>query len=117
MSLGHQLLIVAAVFQIFDAIVIVMGGALRGAGDTRWMMVVTFISAYVVFIPSATVLAFRFDGGALGAWIGAAVYIFVLSCFMWWRFKSERWRDINIFSAAIPVPPAPVRATQAAPEN
>ena len=116
-SLGHQLLIVAAVFQIFDAIVIVMGGALRGAGDTRWMMVVTFISAYVVFIPSATVLAFRFDGGALGAWIGAAVYIFVLSCFMWWRFKSERWRDINIFSAAIPVPPAPVRATQAAPEN
>ena len=32
-DVGHQLLIVAAVFQIFDAICIVMGGALRGAGE------------------------------------------------------------------------------------
>lgn len=116
-SLGHQLLIVAAVFQIFDAICIVMGGALRGAGDTRWMMVVTFISAYVVFIPCATLLAFYFKGGALGAWIGAAVYICVLSGLMWWRFTSERWRHINIFSEPDPAPVASVPAGQAAPEN
>jgi MATE family multidrug resistance protein len=116
-SLGHQLLIVAAVFQIFDAIVIVMSGALRGAGDTRWMLIVTFLSAYVVFIPCAIVLAFRFNGGALGAWIGAAVYIFVLSCFMGWRFKSERWRHINIFSETVPVLPAPARVSPTAPEN
>lgn len=96
--LGHQLLIVAAVFQIFDAICIVMGGALRGAGDTRWMLMVTFVSAYLVFIPSAVVLAFPLGGGALGAWIGAAIYIAVLSLFMWLRFRGERWRDINIFS-------------------
>ena len=104
LSLGHELLIVAAVFQIFDAICIVMSGALRGAGDTRWMLVVTFLSAYVVFIPCATLLAFRFDGGALGAWVGAALYIFVLSGFMGWRFRSERWRHINIFSESTPVP-------------
>lgn len=117
LSLGHQLLIVAAVFQIFDAIVIVMSGALRGAGDTRWMLVVTFLSAYVVFIPCATVLAFRYTGGALGAWVGAAVYIFVLSCFMWWRFRSERWRHINIFSESDSPAAAAPRAPQAAPEN
>lgn len=95
---GHQLLIVAAVFQIFDAICIVMGGALRGAGDTRWMLMITFVSAYLVFIPSATAFAFHFQGGALGAWIGAACYIAVLSFFMWGRFRGERWREINIFS-------------------
>jgi len=97
-DLGHQLLMVAAVFQIFDAICIVMGGALRGAGDTRWMMMITFVAAYLVFIPSAIVFAFYFDGGALGAWIGAACYICVLSLLMWWRFHGERWREINIFS-------------------
>jgi len=117
LTLGHELLIVAAVFQIFDAIVIVLSGALRGAGDTRWMLVVTFLSAYVVFIPCATLLAFHFDGGALGAWIGAAVYIFVLSCFMWWRFRSERWRHINIFSESEPEVVVPVVSPQAAPEN
>jgi len=97
-SLGHQLLILAAVFQLFDAICIVMGGALRGAGDTRWMLVATFFTAYVVFIPLATTFAFYFEGGALGAWTGAAIYIVVLSGFMWWRFHSERWRAINIFA-------------------
>ncbi|MCF6283762.1 MAG: MATE family efflux transporter [Candidatus Hydrogenedentes bacterium] len=100
LSLGHQLLVLAAVFQLFDAICIVMGGALRGAGDTRWMLVITFLTAYVVFIPLATTFAFYFDGGVLGAWIGAAIYIIVLSGFMWWRFRSERWRDIRIFSGA-----------------
>jgi len=97
-TLGHQLLIIMAVFQVFDAICIVMSGALRGAGDTRWMLLATFLSAYVVFIPCATALAFHFNGGAAGAWMGAALYICVLSGLMWWRFKSERWRHIDIFS-------------------
>lgn len=117
LTLGHELLIVAAVFQIFDAICIVLSGALRGAGDTRWMLIVTFLSAYVVFIPCATLLAFYFRGGALGAWIGAAVYICVLSGFMGWRFRSERWRHINIFSSVDTGPGVPVVAPQAAPEN
>lgn len=102
LQLGHQLLIVAAVFQIFDAVCIVMSGALRGAGDTRWMMWVTFFSAYLVFIPCAIVLAFPLGGGVLGAWIGAAVYILVLSVLMWGRFRGERWREMNIFSATRP---------------
>ena len=100
LSLGHQLLILAAVFQLFDAIAIVMGGALRGAGDTRWMLMITFATAYVVFIPLATTFAFYFNGGALGAWIGAAAYIVVLSLFMWWRFHSERWHAIDIFGGS-----------------
>ena len=107
LSLGHQLLILAAVFQLFDAIAIVMGGALRGAGDTRWMLMITFVTAYVVFIPLATTFAFYFDGGALGAWIGAAAYIVVLSCFMWWRFHSGRWRAINIFATNTVSEPTP----------
>ena len=71
----------------------------------------------MVFIPCATVLAFRYNGGALGAWVGAAVYIFVLSCFMWWRFRSERWRHINIFSESESPAAAASRAPQTAPEN
>lgn len=107
-SLGHQLLIIMAVFQIFDAVCIVLGGALRGAGDTRWMLLATFVSAYVVFIPCATALAFHFDGGAVGAWMGAALYICVLGGLMLWRFKSERWRHINIFSETEAAKPAAV---------
>jgi len=98
-NLGHRLLILAAVFQAFDATNIVCMGALRGAGDTRWMMWITFFAAYVFFLPLAGVIALLFNGGAYGAWIGATIYIFLLSGVLFARFRGERWRHINIFSA------------------
>ncbi|MBI2422989.1 MAG: MATE family efflux transporter [Candidatus Hydrogenedentes bacterium] len=99
LRLGGQLLILAAIFQCFDAICIVCQGALRGAGDTRWLMFTTLVAAYCFFLPIASVMAFVLNGQALGAWIGAAIYIIALSGIMFARFQGERWRNINIFSA------------------
>ncbi len=96
--MGHRLLILAAIFQAFDAVNIVGFGALRGVGDTRWMMFAMFIGAYLVFLPLALLLAFCFHGGAVGAWIGATIYIIGLSFVIYRRFMGERWRHINIFS-------------------
>ncbi|MDX9975440.1 MAG: MATE family efflux transporter [FCB group bacterium] len=95
---GHALLILAALFQAFDAINIAVMGALRGAGDTRWMAVVVVVAAYGGFLPLALLLGFTFDGGAIGAWIGATAYIIGLSGVLFWRFQGERWRGIRIFA-------------------
>lgn len=104
--LGWQLLVCAAVFQGFDGMNIVCAGALRGVGDTRWVMFATMVGAYPVFLPIATAMAY-YGGGALGAWIGATVYISGLSMAMLWRFHAERWRSISIFDVpaeeALPV--------------
>ena len=99
LRLGHTLIIMAAFFQLFDAVNITVSGALRGAGDTRWMAWVAFIGAYVVFLPCATTLAHVLGLGALGAWMGAMVYIASLSGVYLFRFRRERWHDIRIFSA------------------
>ncbi len=107
-ALGHRLLLLAAVFQGFDAVNIICMGGLRGAGDTRWMMWVMFITAYLVFLPMALFCAFTLGGEAFGAWIAASLYIVGLSGMLFHRFHSEAWRDINIFSeeeeAALPEP-------------
>jgi len=97
-ELGGLLLICAAIFQTFDAINIVASGALRGAGDTRWMAVISILAAYGVFLPVAYVFAYPGGMGAFGAWIGATIYIIGLSGLLFWRFSGERWREINIFS-------------------
>ena len=97
-GLAHRLLVLAAMFQAFDAVNIICMGALRGAGDTRWMMWMTFIAAYCFFLPIASVLAFVFGGGAYGAWVGATIYIVTLSSMLYRRFNGERWRHINIFN-------------------
>ena len=97
-ALGHTLLILAAIFQAFDAVNITVMGALRGAGDTRWIAVVMFLFAYFFFLPLAIVLAFFARMGALGAWIGATAYIIGLSGILFARFRGERWRHIRIFT-------------------
>jgi MATE family multidrug resistance protein len=105
--IGRILFILAALFQGFDAINIVISGALRGAGDTRYMAIVMFIAAYAFFLPCAAVFAFTLDGGAIGAWIAASIYIIALSGILLHRFASERWRGIEIFEAdAEPRPPS-----------
>lgn len=97
-QLGARLLLLAAIFQGFDAVTIVTIGALRGAGDTRWIMWVMFFAAYFIFLPTATFLAVWMGGGAHGAWVGATIYIITLSGLLFYRFRSGRWRGFSIFS-------------------
>ena len=107
--LAHRLLILAAVFQGFDAVNIICMGALRGAGDTHWMMRVMFAAAYLFFLPLSIICAMALHGKAFGAWIAATVYVTGLSSILFKRFQGERWRDINIFSqtsTATAAPPA-----------
>lgn len=112
--IGRVLFLLAAFFQGFDAINIVISGALRGAGDTRFMAVVMFIAAYLVFLPLAAVFAFTLEGGAIGAWIAAAIYIVGLSGVLLYRFASEAWRGIRIFDTdAEPPVERPPRAAGA----
>jgi len=96
--LGWQLLVIAAVFQLSDSTQIVLMGALRGAGDTRWVMMATLIGAYFCFLPLACFLALVYPGGPFWAWVGASIYIIGLSITLMRRFLSERWRHINIFA-------------------
>ena len=102
--LGRRLLILAAIFAGFDAISIVLMGALRGAGDTRWVMWALFIGAWAINLPLALFFAHVLELGALGAWYGATTYVIVLSGAFAWRFYRGEWRHINIFTAEIGEP-------------
>ena len=67
---------------------IVAGGALCGAGDTRWMATATFSLAYFVFLPAAMVLAFP-------ARLGATAYIIILAGPLFTgRFAARCWRVV-----------------------
>ncbi len=101
-SIGRKLLILSAIFGGFDGAGIIAMGALRGAGDTRWIMGATFVGTYFFSLPLAWLLAWPMGLGAVGAWIGATVYIIVLSAVLLHRFHGEKWRGISIFSSGSP---------------
>ena len=48
-----------------------LGGALRGAGDVRYVLGVITVTAWLVRIPVAVILTIVFGLGAPGAWVGA----------------------------------------------
>lgn len=96
--LGRVLLVLAAIFQGFDAVNIVLFGALRGAGDTRWTALVAVAWGYGFFLPVAYVFSLVLNYGAIGAWGVLIVYIMGMSGTVALRFRGERWREIKVFS-------------------
>lgn len=71
-AIGTSLLIYAALFQIPDAIQIAAAGALRAYEDTFAVMVITFISYWLVGFGTGWYLAYQTTNpmGAAGFWIG-----------------------------------------------
>ena len=96
LTLGGPLLAVGAAFQVCDSFGVLSGGALRGAGDTRWPFLVQTALAWGVFLPAAYLGGFVFNGGLTGAWLGGVVYVAVLGLALRWRFRSGAWKAVRI---------------------
>ncbi len=69
-GVGWRLLMVCAVFQLFDALQVVATGALRGLGETRSPMVWNFVGLWCFGLPLGYTLAFPLDWGIVGLWVG-----------------------------------------------
>jgi len=94
---GGAVMICAAFFQLFDAMAIIMAGALRGAGDTIWPGLVTAVLSWTFIIGAGwTIAILRPEWGAVGPWIGAALFITSLGIAMVWRFARGPWREIDL---------------------
>ena len=88
---------VAAFFQLFDGLQIVVTGSLRGAGDTRTPMVCHLIGYWVIGLPLGAMLCFGRGLGARGLWMGLStglIAIGVVLTTFWWRTAREWWLRI-----------------------
>ena len=96
LALGRPLLALGAFFQVVDAVGIIAGGALRGAGDTRWPFVVQSSLAWTLRLAAVATFAIYFQGGVFGAWCGELVYVFSLGIAWVLRFRAGHWRTVAI---------------------
>jgi MATE family multidrug resistance protein len=77
-QLATALLIYAALFQLSDAVQVISANALRGYKDTTWMFIITFISYWLIGLPTGVILGRTSwitaePMSAAGFWIGFIV--------------------------------------------
>ncbi len=87
---------IIAVAQPFMISNFILAGGLRGAGDSRWALYITFAGIWGVRVITAYILAIKMNMGLNGAWIGMALDMAVRAVLMDRRFASARWTEIQV---------------------
>ena len=78
------------------AILMVLSGALRGAGDTRWPLVFSSIGFAGVRMPLAILFTQIFLWGVIGAWYAMAIDLSVRALLVAWRFLHGGWKRVRV---------------------
>jgi MATE family multidrug resistance protein len=91
-TIGSQLLMIAAAFQLFDGTQAVATGVLRGVGDTRTPMAINIVGHWVLGLPVGYALCFHAGWGVIGLWVGLSMGLVVVALALtavWTRHASR----------------------------
>jgi len=109
MDLGIILLRFVAVFILFDAMNLVFSGALKGAGDTQFILWMTAVLSCVVMIIPVYLAVEVFNAGIYTAWVIVTVYIAALGLSFYLRYRYGKWKQMSVIEVT-PVIREPLRS-------
>lgn len=85
-----------AVYSFFDAMAIIFGSAIRGAGDTRFAMVFGFVTAWLILVLPTYLTRIYWGPQLYLSWTYCAIYVVILGFGYCARFMQGRWRHMNV---------------------
>lgn len=94
--MGSSVLRLIAISQPFLAASMVFAGALRGAGDTRWVLIITTVGVWGVRLVLAYVLCITLGWGLIGAWIGMSADLVLRAVLVWLRYRTGHWKTLRV---------------------
>ncbi len=95
-ALGGIILIVIACTTHAQTSQVVFSGCLRGAGDTKYVAMVSLISIGIIRPILTYLLCLPLGVGLLGAWIGLFIDQYIRFFCSWARFRKGKWQKIKI---------------------
>jgi MATE family multidrug resistance protein len=93
-----------AVYSLFDAMNIIFCHAIKGAGDTRFVMLMTVILSVFVLILPVYVAVEILETGLLVAWVFATAYVALLGITFYARFLGGKWESMRVIELEPQVP-------------
>ncbi len=91
-ALARFMMVGLSCYVLAEGVLQVIAGVLRGAGDTRWIMVAS-VSLHWAMLGSQFVLIRLLGYGPEVSWIGFVVMILMITVVFGYRLLGNRWRD------------------------
>jgi Na+-driven multidrug efflux pump len=95
-AVAPALLRIIAIAMVPLALMQVLTGSLRGAGDTAWPLVFTFVGFLVVRLPMAWFLTQHWHWGVEGAWYAMATDVLIRCVLIVARFLAGGWKRVEV---------------------
>ena len=91
-ELASFMMIGLASYVMADALILVSGGVLRGAGDTRWLMIVSIALHWAMLIGQFLVIRV-FKLGPQISWMLFCAMVLSIAATYLWRLRGDQWRS------------------------
>ena len=85
-----------AVYSVFDSLNIIFCSAIKGAGDTRYVMLITVILSVFLLIVPVYLAVVIFEFGLMVAWVFATAYVISLGLIFYFRFVGGKWKAMRV---------------------
>lgn len=96
LELGTVFLRWVAVYSLLDGITIIYTGALKGAGDTDYVMKAIAVASLLVMVIPVYVLVEVVGAGARLVWPVLTIYVWTLGLLVWLRYRGGKWRGMRV---------------------
>jgi MATE family multidrug resistance protein len=94
-ALGFWLFLLMAAWQVFDAADVIVSGALKGAGDTKFVMWWMIVAAFALWLPLVFVVAW-WHNTMTALWCTMVVYVVVICAGTLARWYNGAWKRIRL---------------------
>ena len=84
------------VYTFFDAMAMVFSAAIRGAGDSRFCVIFTFLSCWLLMVVPTYIAIFHLGYGLYAGWIAVTVYIVFVGIGYLARFLGGQWKEMKV---------------------
>ncbi len=105
------LLYFVAFYCIFDTMNIIFASALKGAGDTRWVMITSVIFSWTTLIIPTYLSSVVYNWGLYITWAFVTLYIMMLGIAFLIRFLGGKWESMRV------IEDAPIAVVHVLPES
>ncbi len=95
-----------AIYCLFDTMTVIMASALKGAGDTRFVMWYAFALGWSLMVAPSWIAVQYFDAGITTVWVFLTIYVSLVALGFLARFVQGRWRSMRVIEPAVAPMPA-----------